>query len=166
MEQQIPPINTGNESLLFEDFKFTLQHASPGKRFANYLIDLAIFYILIFSLATGLYIVDFDLAEKLFAETEGFALVDRLTYLLLYAMFLGIMEMALKGRTIGKYITGTIAVNKDGTPITAETALFRGLCRAIPFNAFSALGNPSYPWHDKWTKTYVVLKKDLQQEQF
>jgi hypothetical protein len=29
----------------------------------------------------------------------------------------------------------------------------------VPFEAFSALGTPSYPWHDKWTRTVVIDEK-------
>ena len=167
MEQPTPSYNPGNEPLLFEDFQYTLEQASPGKRFANYIIDLLVFYIAVFLVVTTVYALDYDLGEKWFGETEGFGtIIDRLLYMVLYALFLGLMELVWKGRTTGKFITGTIAVNEDGTRISSETALFRGLCRAVPFNAFSALGNPSHPWHDKWTKTYVVLKKDLPRQEF
>jgi hypothetical protein len=31
--------------------------------------------------------------------------------------------------------------------------------RLTPFEAFSALGsNPPYPWHDRWTKTLVIVE--------
>ena len=54
-------------------------------------------------------------------------------------------------------MNGTRAVNEDGTRITFKTALLRSLSRLVPFEAFSALGaNPPYPWHDRWTGTYVI----------
>jgi hypothetical protein len=31
--------------------------------------------------------------------------------------------------------------------------------RLVPFEQFSALGSPSYPWHDRWTKTIVIDEK-------
>ncbi|HEV8508744.1 MAG TPA: RDD family protein, partial [Chitinophagaceae bacterium] len=73
-----------------------------------------------------------------------------------YGMYMGLIEAVFKGRSIGKLITGTIAVNNDGSRINGQTALLRGLSRAVPFNALSALGSPCYPWHDRWNKTYVV----------
>ncbi len=71
-----------------------------------------------------------------------------------------VIEAAFKGKSLGKLITGTRAVNEDGTNVTVKAAFFRGLSRAVPFNAFSALGNPTYPWHDKWTKTYVIDERE------
>ena len=73
-------------------------------------------------------------------------------------MFL--VEALFKGKSLGKLITGTRAVNEDGSNLSAKTALLRGLSRAVPFNAFSALGTPSYPWHDKWTNSYVIDEKE------
>ena len=80
--------------------------------------------------------------------------------LLLYGIIMGTTEALTGGRSLGKLITGTRAVNADGSAISMQTAFWRGLCRAVPFEAFSALGSPSYPWHDKWTNTYVI---DLRQ---
>jgi uncharacterized RDD family membrane protein YckC len=76
-------------------------------------------------------------------------------------MYMGLVEAIFKGRSIGKLITSTVAVNEDGSRVSGQVALLRGLARAVPFNAFSALGSPCYPWHDRWTKTYVVDYKDL-----
>jgi uncharacterized RDD family membrane protein YckC len=64
-----------------------------------------------------------------------------------------------RGKSIGKLITGTKAVNEDGSDISFGKAFARGFSRAVPFDAFSALGDPSYPWHDKWTNTYVIDEK-------
>ncbi len=72
---------------------------------------------------------------------------------------MGIVEGFGKGKTIGKYITGTRAVNEDGSKITFSTGFVRGLTRLVPFNALSALGSPTYPWHDKWTNTLVIDEK-------
>ncbi len=92
-------------------------------------------------------------------EDTGFNLVDQLIGLLLYGLFMFATEAIFKGKSLGKLITGTRAVNEDGSNITPIAALLRGLGRAVPFNAFSALGNPTYPWHDKWANTYVIDEK-------
>lgn len=73
-------------------------------------------------------------------------------------IFMGFYEYLTKGVTLGKLITGTKAVNQDGTNITIGTAFLRSLCRIVPFEPFSALTTPCYPWHDKWTKTFVIDK--------
>jgi uncharacterized RDD family membrane protein YckC len=74
----------------------------------------------------------------------------------MYGAYMAIIEGIFKGRSIGKFITGTKAVNEDGSNISFTTAIARGFSRIVPFEPFSALGSPSYPWHDKWNKTYVI----------
>ena len=97
----------------------------------------------------------------LYGEHEGFNLLGPLLFLLLYGMYMGLLEAVFSGRSLGKLITGTVAVYQDGSRIKGDTALLRGLMRVVPFNAFSVLGDPTYPWHDKWSKTYVMNYKDI-----
>lgn len=150
------------EQHLFDDFNNQLTQASSGKRFANYLIDLVSFYVFMYFFSYVVIAISYDFAVLLYGEHEGFNLLGRLVLLLFYGMYMGLMEAAFKGRSLGKLITGTVAVNQDGSRIKGDTALLRGLIRAVPFNALSALGNPAYPWHDKWSKTYVVNYKEIQ----
>lgn len=133
----------------------TLEQASSGKRFANYIIDLIVFYVIVFGLSV-LYIIATGTTTIYEEDNVGANLLDRLISLILYGVFMSLVEGITKGRSLGKLITGTKAVNEDGTPISFSTAFARGFSRAVPFNAFSALGNPCYPWHDKWSRTYVV----------
>ena len=142
--------------MIFEDIEPQLIQASQGKRFVNYLVDVLIFYILIVGVSFVLAIFAPETLYFLDDSGPGFQLVDRLISLVLYALYMGVMETLFKGKSIGKFITKTRAVNEDGTNITAGKAFMRGLCRAVPFCAFSALGNPSYPWQDRWTNTYVI----------
>ncbi len=143
----------------------TLIQASSGKRFANYLIDFIFFYLIvafwgiIIALVSPATIDDID-------DSAGFGLLERLFTLLLYGLIMGLLEGIFRGKSIGKFITGTKAVNEyDGTDISFTTAFARGLSRAVPFNAFSALGHPCYPWHDKWTRTIVVDERKMKGEQ-
>jgi uncharacterized RDD family membrane protein YckC len=137
------------QDLLSDDLIVSLQQANGGKRFANYLIDLVVFYIF----AIILYAVvaregDLDLSNN--------PLIDRLVTLICYGIFMGIYEGIFRGRTLGKLITRTRAVNEDGSTISFGTGFLRGISRAVPFEAFSAFGTPSYPLHDRWTHTYVI----------
>ena len=93
------------------------------------------------------------------SDTGGFALLDRLISLVLYALYMGTIEAVFKGKSLGKLITGTRAVNLDGSHISAGTAFTRGFSRAVPFCAFSAFGTPCNPWQDRWTNTMVVDEK-------
>lgn len=148
---------------LLSDIETTnLVQASSGKRFANYIIDFIIFYVIIFvlSMLFALLSPAFTVWVDELSNDAGYGLLDRLFTLIIYGIIMGIIEGITKGRTLGKLITGTRAVNQDGTPITFLTALLRGICRAVPFDNFSALGSPSFPWHDKWSKTYVIDIKE------
>lgn len=148
------------EQHLFAEPEYHLVQASMGKRFANYLIDLLVFYALIFAGGIVWAILSPQTIESINEDDLGFNLLDRLLTLLLYGLYMFVVEAAFKGKSLGKLITGTRAVNEDGTDVTAKAAFFRGLSRAVPFNAFSALGNPTYPWHDRWTKTYVIDERE------
>jgi uncharacterized RDD family membrane protein YckC len=149
------------EQHLFTEPEYQLVQASGGKRFANYIIDLVVFYALFIGVNIIIVLVN-PVALDSISEDEsvGFNLLDRLLGLVLYGLYMFVIEALFKGKSLGKLITGTRAVNEDGSNVTAKTALLRGLSRAVPFNAFSALGTPSYPWHDKWTKSYVIDEKD------
>ena len=152
MEQYSPQ---PEEQHLFDENRYHLVQASGGKRFANYIIDQIIFYIFIKILFSILAFLNLGLNLSLDPNTNGLATIILLVSAL-YAGFLGFLEFILKGKTIGKFLTGTRAVMEDGSPLTLQKALLRGLCRLIPFNIFSALGNTCYPWHDSVSKTYVI----------
>jgi len=141
------------------NFESTLVRATGGQRLANYLIDIASFYALFIILGIIIALVSPSTIENMDTDTGGFQLIDRLISLLLYAVYLGFAEAVLKGKTLGKLITGTRAVNLDGSKITASTAFSRGFSRAVPFCVFSALGSPCNPWQDKWTDTIVIDEK-------
>jgi uncharacterized RDD family membrane protein YckC len=140
---------------IFDDFTPQLVQAGSGKRLANYIIDLVSFYVFMYLFSYVLVEISYDLAVIIYGS--GHEILGRLIILLFYGMYMGLIEAVFKGRSFGKLITGTIAVNEDGSRINGQTALLRGLSRAVPFNALSALGSPCYPWHDKWNKTYIVI---------
>ncbi|WP_157557946.1 RDD family protein [Niabella aurantiaca] len=146
---------TSPEFSLFEN-DFSYMRASTGKRLLNYIIDVIVFYVLIFILAFLLAALSPQIAAFLISDDPGPSLLSTLFYLALYALYMGSAESLLKGKTLGKYLTRTRAVNLDGSPISTRTAFLRGFSRATPFCAFSALGSPCDPWQDRWTKTLVV----------
>jgi uncharacterized RDD family membrane protein YckC len=165
------PANTPNSSIpdesapassethLLDDAEYLLHQASGGKRFANYLIDTVIFYF-----AWRLFVAQwFGVAlYYLHFPLDNITLLYIVAYLGAYFFFgliVGGFEAATGGKTIGKYITRTRAVTDNGVRIGPKKALLRFLVRQVPFEAFSALGSPSYPWHDRWTKTLVIDEK-------
>lgn len=143
-----------SEDLLADEFVY--ERASTGKRFANYVIDLIVFYIVVFGAAIVIALAAPGVFASLEEDSSGFNLLDRLFSLLLYALFMSVVEALLKGKSVGKYITKTRAVNLDGSPISASTAFARGFSRAVPFCAFSAFGSECNPWQDRWTNTMVI----------
>lgn len=147
-------METAQQDILV-DIEPQLVQASTGKRFANYLIDLLVFYILIFIGAMVMALLNPESVDDA-GMLDMNPFLDRLLWLVLYGVYMSLVEGIFKGRSLGKLVTGTKAVNEDGSTLSFSKALARGFSRIVPFEQFSAFGNPSYPWHDKWTNTYVI----------
>lgn len=145
---------TSSTDLLTEEPE--LVRASTGKRFLNYLIDVLSFYLFLIVLGIVLAIVSPESVDDLASSGEANPLMDRLFSLLLFAIYMSLIEGIFNGKSLGKLITGTRAVNQDGSRIRFSTAFGRGFSRAVPFSAFSAFGDPCNPWQDRWTDTYVI----------
>lgn len=149
----------GSEANILDDVYYTFTQASGGKRFANYLIDRIAVYLVWNYLLIKLFTPALRLVYQ---TTHSMELIYVVSYAFTIAFFifiLAVLESTTGGKTLGKLITGTRAVTQDGGRITAKTAILRALCRLVPFEAFSALGTPCFPWHDRWTKTYVIDEK-------
>jgi uncharacterized RDD family membrane protein YckC len=145
---------------LLDDEGVTLYQASQGKRFLNYLIDQIVFYVLwkVFLATVGKFVIMLLVST---ADTMTVIYIKIYVLVIFFLVILMTLQEALTGgKTIGKLITRTRAVNQDGTRITAKTALLRSLARCVPFDPFSALGSPCFPWHDKWTKTFVIDERE------
>ena len=154
-----PGETTTNDLLAFDN---ELVRASSGQRLANYIIDIIIFYVLFIVIGIVVAILSPSTIDQLDSGNGGFDLLGQLFSLLFYAVYMGISEAVFKGKSLGKLITKTRAVNMDGSRISVTTAFTRGLSRAVPFCAFSALGTPCNPWQDKWTDTMVIDEKKSQ----
>lgn len=146
-----------HESLL-TDVEFNPVHASAGQRFVNYLIDSIIFNIIL-NFVEIIFTIGISriYASNVFINIFINLLITYIFFVLLYFL----SELILKGRTIGKFVSGTKAVNEDGTEMEPKTILVRSLCRLVPFEQFSAFGG--HPWHDKLSRTIVV---DIKQTTF
>ncbi len=135
---------------------YSLVRAEGGKRFLNYVIDLVLFYVLVFGLSFVIALISPDSLMWLTEDSTGLGLLDRLVTLVCYAIYMFIIEALFKGKSLGKLITRTRAVNLDGSSISVSTALARGFSRAVPFCVLSAFGTPCNPWQDRWTDTMVI----------
>lgn len=132
--------------------------ASKGLRFANLVIDYIVRFgvgfilgvvIAVVSELTGNYAV-YDFV----VESEG-RLSDYIFGLFILLIYYLTIE-GLTARSIGKYVTKTKVVTHEGLRPDFGTILIRTLCRLIPFNALSFLGENGNGWHDSISKTYVV----------
>ncbi len=136
--------------------------ASQGSRFLNFLIDMILmrltFNFIVVKLLVNILasLAPEFLMELAFEGDYGWRniLVSLLTWYLSFVFYYTICEMAFKGYTLGKIITGTRAIRSDGNNLTFKDALYRSLCRIVPFEVFSGLGYA--PWHDTWTNTTVI----------
>jgi uncharacterized RDD family membrane protein YckC len=136
--------------------------ASTTKRFFNMIIDYIVFYLLtmtfVFVSAIVAALLFPEEAESLF--DEGNSSSQLWMYVLVYMAYVFYYTTleAVTGRTVGKLITGTQVVDKDGKLPALGVIFRRSLSRIVPFEAFSFLAN-ARGWHDTWTDTWVVEKK-------
>jgi len=136
--------------------------ASQSQRFGNYLIDLVVQYVI--AIVIGVVVVLVAQLSGFFDVAAWFNSMNKLQEyalgIVISIVYYGLME-TLFARSIGKYITKTVVVREDGSKPDATTILKRTLCRLIPFDALSFLGNGN-GWHDSISDTYVVKKNELE----
>ncbi|MDR2823816.1 MAG: RDD family protein, partial [Prevotellaceae bacterium] len=111
--------------------------ASKGLRFANSLIDMIIFYCAFILFGTILGILSLVLNIDFTAMENVNSLLDRLITTCFIVIYYFVLEMLLKGRTIGKLITGTKVVSKWGEEPTSKDYLIRTISRLVPFDSLS-----------------------------
>ncbi len=143
----------------FQENSLNLEYcrASMSKRFVNYIIDSIVVFIILFLIAFTLEI----LYPGLISESNIGSLSERLVGIISYGIIMSFTEIVSQGKSIGKLITGTKVIEEDGSSLSIGKAIIRNFIRAIPFDAFSAFGNPCKPWHDSWSQTIVVDEKLL-----
>ena len=132
--------------------------ASNGQRLANLVLDRIVIMLLAFLYGIALFYFD-PAADLDYEERELGWLKDQLLGALLVLIYYPLTEGLLKGKSLGKFITGTRAVDYHGEPTDIGKSFMRALCRIVPFEAFSFLGQPNHGWHDKWTDTMVIDEK-------
>jgi len=140
--------------------------ARKEARFLNFVID----YIIIFLILVLISILDMvffletdsEIVDSSFIP-EGNSLTEYLFFNLISSSYYFIIEV-FTGRTISKWITGTIVVDINGNKPPTSTILKRSLLRLIPFEYLSFLGHRARGWHDQYSDTYVVYRKKLEAE--
>lgn len=131
-----------------EQKEFDSKKVSSLTRFIHFIVDTIAFVILtiIFAFVLGLFINPTDQS-----------LMNLMGYLMLAAGFFGyyvFMETKFQ-KTIGKFITKTKVVNKNGTRPEVGDIVRRTFCRLIPFDRVSFLFTPN-GFHDKLSDTTII----------
>lgn len=117
---------------------------SSFKRIVNYLIDLAIVIILIYVLGNF-----FEILHYGRLTTFGF-----LSFFISYFMYYVFMEYCFQ-RTVGKFITKTKVVTKEGEKPELYTIIIRTVCRFIPYDSYSYVYTDK-GFHDYSSDTSVI----------
>lgn len=105
--------------------------ASKGLRFANLVIDQLVMFAGAFLFGLFTFVLG---GEEAFEQFPDFVLGS------VVAMAYYTLLEATTARSLGKLITGTKVVNKDGGTPSFGQILGRSACRLIPFEPFSFLG--------------------------
>lgn len=134
--------------------KIVLPLASKGSRAVNSIVDSVIILFLWILLSIGLFLIGFD--HMLFDENTGeeFPSIIFVIFLPIYFLYYFTMEARYQ-RTVGKYITKTKVLTKEGAKPSVSKVALRSLCRLIPFEYLSFLASPN-GIHDLLSETRVV----------
>ena len=142
--------------------KKTFNTASKNKRLTNYLIDMVGYLILSMFIGVAIGILALGTGtEAVFLEGEETSpiaakLTEWLWGMVVVVLYYTVMEYFFKGKTLGKFITKTRAVTLENERLDFQTTFIRSLCRVIPFETFSFIGEESNGWHDSISKTKVI----------
>lgn len=140
--------------------------ATRSSRVVNFIIDFIITTLLNVGIAAGcnwlydVYGVDGFQIGPPAMENIRYTLLGLCVHIVYYGLF-----ETLSMRTLGKYVTNTVVVNRDGSRPDTNRILLRTICRQIPFEIFSFLGVFPIGWHDTLSKTLVVDADKLKNAQ-
>ncbi len=127
--------------------------APKSKRFGNFVIDMIVRYLLFMIIGVIAALID---PEGFLKWSESISRLEEILYSLLVLFLYFLWMETITQRTVGKYITGTKVVMADGSRPGIGVIFKRTLCRMIPFEVLSFIGETSLGWHDSLSKTRVV----------
>lgn len=126
-----------------EQKKFDSKKVSSLARFIHFIVDTIVWYIIVA-------ILTFSLNAE-----DGFQML--LGYLIFFASYIAyyvFMETKYQ-KTLGKFITKTKVINKNGTRPEVGDIVRRTFCRLIPFDQISFLFTQN-GFHDKFSDTTII----------
>ena len=115
-------------------------------RLINYIIDLVVCAFMMWFFFLGFLLYQYFVLGTTIEESYDQAninnpLIERILILLMYGLLMFVMEAAIKGRSLGKLITGTKVIKTDGSELIITDLLKRNFIRAVPFDQLSFVGN-------------------------
>lgn len=122
---------------------------TAGIRFANFLIDRIIIFVLAF--IGGVIVVILNGGQEI-STLESYLIA-----FVIILCYYTILE-STTGQSIGKMITGTYVITENGQRPNFTNILGRSMCRFIPFEPFSFFNSTASGWHDSISNTKVVDK--------
>lgn len=129
-------------------------------RFINFLIDYVLINLSLYGIGmlmgTLYYATGSETVYNIIMSFDNKLVEWSISIVILLGYYI-LFEYLTKGRTIGKFITGTVVVKEDGSVPVFNDILKRSFSRIVPFDAISFLG--SNGWHDSWSETKVVKRK-------
>jgi uncharacterized RDD family membrane protein YckC len=131
-----------------EQKEFDSKKVSSLTRFIHFIVDTIAFMILamIFAFVSGLFIKPTDQGLMIIISYLMFAIGFFVYYVFMETRF---------QKTIGKFITKTKVVNKNGTSPDVGDIVRRTFCRLIPFDRISFLFTAN-GFHDRLSDTTII----------
>jgi uncharacterized RDD family membrane protein YckC len=141
--------------------------ATKWARLGSIVIDRIVFNMFFFAFAIIGGLIDGILGiyyfTKLFDQLEGIGrLADIVMTNIIFFIYIFLLEYFTKGRSIGKFVMGSKVIMTDGTEPKVRDYLIRNICRLVPFDGLSFLGENG--WHDSWSDTRVISIKNYEAE--
>ena len=127
-------------------YKKDVNDLSVGLRLVNFIID-TIFYYKIVPI----------LLDSIMPDQSN--PIVALIYIFSFPLYYILCEYLFQ-KTVGKIFTQSLVVNEYGEKPDFKTIVVRTVIRFIPFEPFSFFSS-SRGWHDRWTKTFVMRKEEL-----
>lgn len=138
--------------------------ANKSQRFINFCVDFIVRMVIFLGIGFFIGIADqFFMTDYVSFLENMNRLQEIFIELLLVSVYYLLMEI-LTARTIGKYITETMVVDQNGNKASSQHIALRTLCRFVPFDPLSFLGQDGSGWYDKWSQTLVVDVKKFNED--
>lgn len=136
-----------------------VKYVEGWARFGHFLLDRVFFFAFVFLFYFGLGVLFAITGNADLIESLGIERYEAIyNWLLLQPFFYFLFEFSMQSSP-GKAILKRIVVDEYGNKPSTKQIFIRSISRAVPFDALSCLGGTG--WHDNWSNTFVIRKKDL-----